>query len=50
MVTATLTSKDRLTIPKVLRDSLHLLTGARVAFVEKVPQSICISIFRGISS
>ena len=33
MVTATLTSKGQLTIPKVVRDSLHLHTGDRVAFV-----------------
>ncbi len=33
MVTATLTSKGQLTIPKSVRDSLHLQTGDRVAFV-----------------
>lgn len=33
MVTATLTSKGQLTIPKTVRDSLHLHTGDRVAFV-----------------
>ena len=33
MVTATLTSKGQLTIPKAVRDSLHLHTGDRVAFV-----------------
>lgn len=33
MVTATLTSKGQLTIPKSVRDSLHLHTGDRVAFV-----------------
>ena len=32
MVTATLTSKGQLTIPKAVRDSLHLHTGDRVAF------------------
>ncbi len=33
MVTATLTSKGQLTLPKAVRDSLHLHTGDRVAFV-----------------
>ena len=33
MVTATLTSKGQLTIPKAVRDSLHLHPGDRVAFV-----------------
>jgi antitoxin PrlF len=33
MVTATLTSKGQLTLPKVVRDSLHLHTGDRVAFL-----------------
>lgn len=33
MVTATLTSKGQLTIPKAVRDSLHLHTGDLVAFV-----------------
>ncbi len=33
MATATLTSKGQLTIPKAIRDSLHLHTGDRVAFV-----------------
>lgn len=33
MITATLTSKGQLTIPKAVRESLHLHTGDRVAFV-----------------
>lgn len=33
MVTATLTSKGQLTLPKVVRDSLRLHIGDRVAFV-----------------
>lgn len=33
MVTATLTSKGQLTIPKTVRQSLHLHAGDRVAFV-----------------
>ena len=33
MVTATLTSKGQLTIPKAVRDTLGLHTGDRVAFV-----------------
>ena len=33
MVTATITSKGQITIPKAVRTSLHLHTGDRVAFV-----------------
>ena len=33
MVTATLTSKGQLTLPKVVRESLRLNTGDRVMFV-----------------
>jgi antitoxin PrlF len=33
MVTATLTSKGQLTIPKAVRDSLHLRSGDLVAFI-----------------
>lgn len=33
MVTATLTSKGQLTLPKVVRDSLRLRTGDRVMFI-----------------
>ena len=33
MVTATLTSKGQLTIPKVVRDSLRLHSGDRIAFI-----------------
>ena len=33
MVTATLTSKGQITIPKAVRQSLHLQTGDRIAFV-----------------
>jgi antitoxin PrlF len=33
VVTATLTSKGQLTIPKVVRDSLRLHSGDRIAFI-----------------
>lgn len=33
MITAALTSKGQLTIPKAIRDVLHLHTGDRLAFI-----------------
>ena len=33
MVTATMTSKGQVTIPKRVRDSLHLRCGDRIAFI-----------------
>ncbi len=32
MVTATITSKGQITIPKFIRESLHLNTGDRISF------------------
>jgi antitoxin PrlF len=33
MVTATITSKGQVTIPKTVRESLHLHSGDRIAFI-----------------
>lgn len=33
MVTATLTSKGQITIPKTVRDLLHIHSGDRIAFI-----------------
>ena len=33
MVTATITSKGQVTIPKRIRDTLHLRSGDRIAFI-----------------
>jgi len=33
MVTATMTSKGQVTIPKMVRDSLHLRSGDKIAFI-----------------
>lgn len=33
MVTATITSKGQITIPKMVRESLHLHYGDRIAFI-----------------
>jgi AbrB family looped-hinge helix DNA binding protein len=33
MVTSTITSKGQITIPKTVRDSLHLHCGDRIAFI-----------------
>ena len=33
MVTATITSKGQITIPKTVRESLHLHAGDRIAFI-----------------
>lgn len=34
MPTATMTSKGQITIPKEVRDELHLMTGSKVLFVK----------------
>ena len=33
MVTATITSKGQITIPKMVRESLHIHTGDKIAFI-----------------
>jgi len=33
MPTSTLTSKGQITLPKEIRDQLHLKTGSKIAFV-----------------
>jgi len=33
MVTATITSKGQITIPKMVRESLHLHSGDKIAFI-----------------
>src|SRR5258705_6195629 len=54
MTTATLTSKGQITVPKQVRDQLHLSTGDRVRFltdgegrVVMVPATISITELRG---
>jgi AbrB family looped-hinge helix DNA binding protein len=54
MTTATLTSKGQITIPKQVRDQLHLSTGDRVRFladgegrIVMVPATISIAELRG---
>jgi antitoxin PrlF len=54
MATATLTSKGQITVPKEIRDQLHLSTGDRVRFltdgegrVVMVPATISIAELRG---
>jgi antitoxin PrlF len=54
MATATLTSKGQITVPKEIRDQLHLSTGDRVRFltdgegrVVMVPATISITELRG---
>ena len=54
MATSTLTSKGQITVPKEIRDRLHLSTGDRVRFltdgegrVVMVPATISIAELRG---
>jgi antitoxin PrlF len=54
MATATLTSKGQITVPKEIRDQLHLSTGDRVRFltdsegkVVMMPATISIAELRG---
>ena len=54
MATATLTSKGQITVPKEVRDQLHLSTGDRVRFltdgegrVVMMPATISIAELRG---
>ena len=55
MPTATMTSKGQVTIPKEVRDALHLETGHRISFrvredgiVEIRPENVDLMAFRGI--